>query len=62
MPNSAILRLNADKEEINTSPEYQREGDIWTKEKKQLLVDSILNDSDIPKIYFHTLTPEHMAT
>ena len=61
MPNSAILRLNADKEEINTSPEYQREGDIWTKEKKQLLVDSILNDFDIPKIYFHTLTPEQKA-
>ena len=61
MPNSAILRLNADKEEINTSPEYQREGDIWTKEKKQLLVDSILNDFDIPKIYFHALTPEQKA-
>ena len=55
MQNSAILRLNAEKEEINTSPEYQREGDIWTKEKKQLLVDSVLNDFDIPKIYFHAL-------
>lgn len=56
MQNSAILRLNAEKDEINTSPEYQREGEIWTKEKKQLLVDSILNDFDIPKIYFHALS------
>ena len=58
MQNSAILRLNAEKDEINTSPEYQREGDIWTKEKKQLLVDSILNDFDIPKLYFHTLSSD----
>ncbi len=28
-------------------------GDIWTLEKKQLLVDSILNGFDIPKLYFH---------
>ena len=34
-------------------PEYQRMGDIWTTEKRQLLIDSILNGFDIPKIYFH---------
>ena len=28
-------------------------GGVWTREKKQLLIDSILNDYDIPKIYFH---------
>ena len=52
MQNSAILRLNSEKDEINISPEYQREGGVWTKEKKQLLIDSILNDYDIPKLYF----------
>ena len=56
MQNSAILRLNSERDEINIEPEYQREGDIWTKEKKQLLVDSILNDYDIPKLYFHALS------
>jgi len=29
-------------------------GGVWTKEKKQLLIDSIINDYDIPKIYFHS--------
>lgn len=54
--NSSILRLNSEKELINVSPEYQRQGGIWNLEKKQLLIDSILNDYDIPKLYFHSLT------
>ena len=41
---------------INVSPDYQRQGGIWNLEKKQLLIDSILNDYDIPKLYFHSLT------
>ena len=42
-------------EKIDINPDYQRLGKIWTKEKKQLLIDSVLNDYDIPKIYFHYL-------
>jgi hypothetical protein len=30
-------------------------GDVWPLEKKQLLIDSIINDYDIPKIYFHII-------
>lgn len=58
MNNSTILRLNSEKELINTFPEYQRQGGVWTIEKRQLLIDSILNDYDIPKLYFHKLTPQ----
>ncbi|RZK15393.1 MAG: DUF262 domain-containing protein [Flavobacterium sp.] len=58
LPNSSILRLNSEKELINVSPDYQRQGGIWNLEKKQLLIDSILNDYDIPKLYFHVLTPQ----
>src|SRR3970040_1476713 len=58
MPSSAILRLNAEREFIDVEPWYQRRGDIWTLEKKQLLVDSILNEFDIPKLYFHALSSE----
>lgn len=58
MQNSAILRINAEEEFINTSPAYQRNGEIWTLDKRQLLIDSILNDFDIPKIYFHELPDE----
>lgn len=58
LPNSSILRLNSERDLINVSPDYQRQGGIWTLEKKQLLIDSILNDYDIPKLYFHSLTPQ----
>lgn len=51
--NSTTMMIYAEKDEIKLDPDYQRMGDVWTKEKKQLLIDSILNDYDIPKIYFH---------
>ncbi|MGA8614661.1 MAG: DUF262 domain-containing protein [Xanthobacteraceae bacterium] len=53
--NSAILYLYAEKTNILMHPDYQRMGDIWTLDKKQLLIDSIINNFDIPKIYFHDL-------
>lgn len=43
------------RETIDISPDYQRLGRIWSVEKKQLLIDSIINGYDIPKIYFHYL-------
>jgi Protein of unknown function DUF262 len=38
---------------MQLDPPYQRMSDVWTLEKRQLLIDSILNGYDIPKIYFH---------
>lgn len=40
---------------IDFSPSYQRMSNIWKKEQKQLLIDSIINGFDIPKLYFHFL-------
>lgn len=40
---------------INLQPDYQR-GAVWSKGQKQLLIDSILRDLDIPKIYLRELT------
>lgn len=37
---------------INTNPDYQRPA-VWTKGQKQLLIDSMLRDYDVPKIYLH---------
>ena len=54
--NSTIMLLYSERENIKLDPPYQRMGGVWTLEKKQLLIDSILNDYDIPKIYFHALT------
>lgn len=59
---SSILKIYSEKEEIITNPEYQRNGDIWGLEKRQLLIDSILNEYDIPKIYFHKLSKEEKET
>ena len=54
---STILYLYSDRKHIKINPEYQRMGDIWTIEKRQLLIDSILNGFDLPKIYFHKHSP-----
>ena len=58
LTNSAVLYLYSEKEFILLDPEYQRDSDIWSLEKKQLLIDSILNGYDIPKIYFHEFSPQ----
>lgn len=34
-------------------PEYQREKKLWSSDKKRLLIDTILEDIDIPKLYFN---------
>lgn len=62
LKNSTIMLLYSERAEINMSPEYQRMGGVWTKEKRRLLIDSILNDYDLPKIYFHELSPEELST
>ena len=59
--NSTTMMIFAERNEIKLDPPYQRMGDVWTKEKKQLLIDSILNDYDIPKIYFHLYEREQQA-
>jgi hypothetical protein len=52
-PDNSAWRLFRIRELIQTDPEYQRASDIWTDEKKQLLIDTILNGFDVPKMYFH---------
>ena len=58
---STILKIYSEKDDIIVNPEYQRNGDIWSLEKRQLLIDSILNDYDIPKIYFHKFDPKERS-
>lgn len=58
LSHSTIMRLYSEKDEILLDPVYQRMGGVWTPEKKQLLIDSILNDYDIPKIYLHAFSRE----
>jgi hypothetical protein len=44
---------------IADDPPYQRAGAIWSLEKQQLFVDSLLNGYDVPKIYLHDLRGRH---
>lgn len=57
-----ILLLYSEKDEIIINPEYQRNGEIWNLEKRQLLMDSIINRYDIPKIYFEKLPKDEKSS
>ena len=54
---ASVLLIYSQKRNIQLDPPYQREGGIWTPEKRQLLIDSIINGFDIPKLYFHEFSP-----
>ena len=56
-PSSSVLVVYSDKADIELEPEYQRIGGIWTHEKRQLLIDSLMNGFDVPKLYFHEFVP-----
>lgn len=46
-----IATICNSKKSINTNPDYQRPA-VWVKKQKQLLIDSILREYDIPKMYW----------
>lgn len=50
---STVWALYRMRDRLQIDPEYQRLSDIWTLDKRQLLIDTILNDFDVPKIYLH---------
>lgn len=47
---------NDERDNIEMNAEYQRRGRLWSDEDKALLIDSILNDYDIPKLYVADFT------
>lgn len=47
---------NGERENIDFGPIYQRYGGLWSKSNKAYLIDSILNEFDIPKIYIADFT------
>lgn len=52
---SSVLQIYSQRDVILVDPPYQRMGDIWPLDKRQLLIDSIINQFDIPKIYLHNI-------
>jgi hypothetical protein len=51
----SVGKIWIDQRKIDVNPVYQREGGVWSVEKKQLFIDSLLNGFDIPKLYFNEL-------
>lgn len=52
-----VLDLWEKQDLIQLDPEYQRRGEVWPLSRRQLLIDSMLNDYDIPKIYLRRFLP-----
>lgn len=50
-----LYTLSTQRRQINTNPDYQRPA-VWTRAQKQLLIDSILREYDVPKIYLHEVS------
>ncbi len=54
-PISTVVRR---KSKINPKPQYQRTP-VWNKQKRQLLIDSILRGYDLPKFYLRSSDSEY---
>jgi hypothetical protein len=50
---STVMMMYLDRDRIYLNPPYQRQSEVWTLYKKQLLIDSLINSFDIPKLYLH---------
>lgn len=45
---------------IDVDPPYQREGNVWSNNQKAMLIDTIVNGLDMPKLYFQRLNGKHV--
>lgn len=50
-----IAKARAWRSALEDRPPYQRESAVWSLDKQQLFIDSLLNGYDVPKIYLHDL-------
>jgi hypothetical protein len=50
---ASVAYLYRLRDTIEVDPVYQRQGEVWSRAKQRLLIDSVINKFDIPKIYFH---------
>ena len=56
-PIGSVLVVYSERDAIDTDPVYQRTSGLWTREQRQLLIDSLINGFDLPKLYFHEFHP-----
>jgi hypothetical protein len=55
----SVGKFQAKRNAFDEDPTYQRESGIWSDDKKQLFVDSLRKQYDIPKVYLHDLRGNH---
>ena len=53
LSDSTVMLMYLERDRVFMSPPYQRESEVWNLYKKQLLIDSLINGYDIPKLYLH---------
>jgi len=53
LTDSTVMLIYLERAHIYLKPPYQRAGEVWNLYKNQLLIDSLINGFDIPKLYFH---------
>lgn len=56
LPYRSVEWLCKNREQIDENPVYQRRGKVWSAKDKAFLIDSILNNYDIPKMYLADFT------
>jgi len=54
--NKTISWWNNRRNKIDMNPPYQRRGKLWSASDKAYLIDSIINEYDIPKLYMADFT------
>lgn len=50
-----LSTVNGIRDRINTQPDYQRPA-VWSRSQKQLLIDTILRNYDVPKLYWYRVS------
>lgn len=53
MEDSSCWRLARVVKNMFADPSYQRQGAIWSRQRKQAFIDSLINGFDVPKLYLH---------
>jgi hypothetical protein len=54
-----VAKVLAWRHALYDDPPYQRQSAVWSLDRQQRFIDSLLNGYDVPKIYLHDLRGQH---
>lgn len=61
LPKISVLRFQRMQSVVDLDPPYQRESGIWKPEAQSLLIDSLINGLELPKLYFERATSRRVG-